>query len=36
MPADFWMGLQADYDRRMAENKLAVMLPQIRRYQAVA
>ncbi|MFY9261023.1 MAG: HigA family addiction module antitoxin [Gallionella sp.] len=36
MGAEFWLGLQADYDRRMAEIKLAEVLTRITRYEAVA
>ena len=34
--AGFWLGLQADYDRRMAEIKLADVLTRIHQYQPLA
>ncbi|MDD4929826.1 MAG: HigA family addiction module antitoxin [Gallionella sp.] len=33
MSAGFWLGLQADYDQRMAEIKLADVLARIHPYQ---
>ena len=36
MRAEFWLGLQADYDRRMAEIKLAEVLARIPCYQPIA
>jgi len=34
--AEFWMGLQADYDAARARAKLADVLPRIARFEAVA
>ena len=36
MNAEFWLGLQADYDRRIAEEKLADTLVRIHKYQPLA
>lgn len=36
MNAQFWLGLQADYDRRIAERDLADVLGRIHQYQPLA